>query len=291
MIFWKQSAGRMVESFHHRQPFWYYLPVLVGFLLPLLFWRPLWRALAKARHEPLRRSARFLLCWLGPTFLAFCLISGKQPHYMLPLMPGVALLAASFLAGADVRRGDALVLGLPFAVLFLVLTIGPSIAVWAGLDSPTGFVSLGLGGFHPLISLAAGALAVLLLLRAEGIRSQALAMAAASALLITTVSIQSSRSLFKFYDLAPLGKALEPFKHGPIAVFNQYAGELGFMGRLDRPVDARHREELKAWLAEHPDGTAVLRLDSAERVEAGAVVHAQPFRPNKIFSVVRAKPD
>jgi 4-amino-4-deoxy-L-arabinose transferase-like glycosyltransferase len=289
MIFWKQSAGRMVEAFHHRQPIWFYLPVLAGFLLPLFFWRPWWRALAKARHEPLSRPVRFLLCWLGPAFVAFCLISGKQPHYMLPLMPGVALIAASLLGHADVRQGDARFLAIPFAVLFLVLTLGPPVAAWAGLDSPNGFVSKGLGAFHPLLSLAAGALALLLVLRAQGIRTQALAIAASSALLFATIAVQSSRELFKLYDLAPLGKALDPYKQGPIAVFNQYAGEFGFLARLAHPVEAKRSNELKAWLEEHPDGTAILRHNTTEDPEAGTVIYAQPFRPNKTFSVMRTK--
>lgn len=290
MIFWKQSAGRMVQAFHHRQPFWFYIPVLAGFLLPLFFWRPLWRAAAKARREPLSPPVRFLLCWLGPTFLAFCLISGKQPHYMLPLMPGVALLAAHVLREADARRGDTWLLCILFAVLFLVLSIGPHVAVWSGLDSPTGFVSQGFGSFHPLISLAAGAAAVALLLRASGIRSQAMAIAAASALLITTVSIQCRRGVFAYYDLAPLGHALEPFEKGPIAIFNQYAGEFGFLARLHHPVETKGRDELKGWLEQNPGGTAILRHDAKERPEAGHAVHAQPFRPNKIFSVLRANP-
>ena len=291
MIFWKQSAGRVVQAFHHRQPIWFYVPILAGFLLPLFFWRPLWRALRKARREPLSSPVRFLLCWLGPTFLAFCLVSGKQPHYMLPLMPGMAILAASVLTSADVRRGDAWVLCLPFAILFLVLTIGPSIAVWAGLDLPTGFVSQGFGGFHPLLSLGAGALAILLLVRAKGVPCQALAISAASALLIATVAVQCHRSIFRFYDLAPIGKALEPYKQAPIAVFNQYAGEFGFLARLTHPLEARNRKEVSAWLKSNPTGTAILRHNSTERPEGVAIVYAQPFRTNKIFSVMRAKPD
>jgi hypothetical protein len=208
---------------------------------------------------------------------------------MLPLMPGVALIAASLLGRAEIRPGDARLLAVLFAVLFLVLTLGPSIALWVGRDTPNGFVRQGLGAFHPLLSLAAGALALLLLFRARSIRTQALAMAASSALLLATVAIQCNRGLFKLYDLAPLASALAPYEHGPIAVFNQYAGEIGFMARLTHPVQTKHREELKAWLDEHPDGTGILRDDTGEKPEAGTVVHAQPFRPNKTISVLRAK--
>jgi hypothetical protein len=210
---------------------------------------------------------------------------------MLPLLPGVALLAAGLLTGAEARRGDAWVLCLPFAVLFIVLALGPLIAVWSGHDTPTGYVSRGFGSFHPLLSVAAGALALFLLLRAESVRSQALAIAAASALLIATVSVQCSRGLFGFYDLEPLAKALQPYKQGPIAVLNSYAGEFGFLARLEHPVEEDPHQQLKDWLQEQPEGTAILRHDSRQRLEGAAVVHAQPFRPSKMFSAVRAKPD
>lgn len=291
MIFWEQSAGRMVESFHHRQPFWFYLPVLAAFLLPFLFWRPLWRAAARAWRAPLGRPARFLLCWLLPAFVAFCLISGKQPHYMLPLLPGLALLAASLLADDDARRSDAWHVAALFAVLFLVVLAGPPIASWLGHDSPTGFVSRGFGAFNPVITLAAGAAVVGLLLCAATLRAQALAIAASCALLIATVGVQASRGVFSFYDLSPLAAILEPFRQSPVAVFNQYAGEHGFMARMTHPVEQKHRGELGSWLKEHPDGTAILRHDVDEPPEAGRVVYSQPFRPNKIFSVMRAKPD
>ncbi len=46
MIFWEQSAGRMTKSFAHRQPFWFYVPIMMAFILPLLCWAPL-----LAQHE------------------------------------------------------------------------------------------------------------------------------------------------------------------------------------------------------------------------------------------------
>ena len=36
MIFWGQSAGRMVDSFAHRAPFWFYIPYALFYMLPWL---------------------------------------------------------------------------------------------------------------------------------------------------------------------------------------------------------------------------------------------------------------
>ncbi len=45
MLFWKQSAGRIASSFAHARPFWFYGPILLVFLAPLLAWRPVWAGL------------------------------------------------------------------------------------------------------------------------------------------------------------------------------------------------------------------------------------------------------
>ncbi len=294
MIFWKQSAGRMVEAFHHRQPIWFYLPVLAGFLLPLFFWRPLWRALAKARREPLSRPVRFLLCWLGPTFVAFCLISGKQPHYMLPLMPGVAIIAASLLGRgqmcAAATRGSS---AMPFAVLFLVLTLGPSIAAWAGLDSPNGFVSKGLGAFHPLLSLAAGALALAPAApRAGPAQPGACDRGVERAPLRDGRRSMPAASLFRLYDLAPLGEgARRPTSKGRSpSLTNTRASSVSWRASRTPWRPSTATSSRPGW-RRIPTGTAILRHNSTENPEAGTVVYAQPFRPNKTFSVMRAKPE
>ena len=43
-IFWGQTADRMVESFAHKRPLWWYLPLLPVLLMPWLLWPGLWRA-------------------------------------------------------------------------------------------------------------------------------------------------------------------------------------------------------------------------------------------------------
>ncbi len=52
MIFWRQSAGRMVQSFSHRQPFWFYLLESCSSCSgPLLVWQPLWRSVTSLRKH------------------------------------------------------------------------------------------------------------------------------------------------------------------------------------------------------------------------------------------------
>jgi 4-amino-4-deoxy-L-arabinose transferase-like glycosyltransferase len=95
-IFWGQSAGRMVESFAHRQPFWWYVPILPALLLPWLLWPTVWRAtrrLARGRDRA-DMGLRLAAVWVAGPFVILSAFSGKAPHYLLPVLPALALVAA-----------------------------------------------------------------------------------------------------------------------------------------------------------------------------------------------------
>ncbi|MBV8924879.1 MAG: glycosyltransferase family 39 protein [Bradyrhizobium sp.] len=70
----------------------------------LLFWITFWPgaplagmavpAIWRARREP---GAQYLLAWLVPSWIVFELVLTKLPHYVLPLYPAIAILAAGAL--------------------------------------------------------------------------------------------------------------------------------------------------------------------------------------------------
>lgn len=133
-ILWGQTAGRMAHSFAHPHPWWWYLPMLPAILFPWPLWPQLWRALNRLRTAPPDPGVRLLLVWIVPAFIGFSLISGKQPNYLLPLVPGVALLAAyalHALVGVDLPpRLRALAAASPA----LVLAINTAVIRQVGVD-------------------------------------------------------------------------------------------------------------------------------------------------------------
>lgn len=94
-ILLKQSAGRVIESFSHAKPLYYYFlyfPILFipwSFFLVLLFDPGIRKDLWADRDGSL-----FLFCWVLGTLTFFSLISGKILIYLLPLAPALALLIA-----------------------------------------------------------------------------------------------------------------------------------------------------------------------------------------------------
>ncbi|MFA6019294.1 MAG: glycosyltransferase family 39 protein [Rhodospirillales bacterium] len=116
-----------------------YLLLAVFFLWPgsLL----LWPALKAAWLNRLQPPTRFLLAWIGPSWLVFELIPTKLPHYVLPLYPALALLIAGFAferrgqTGKDMKiwAGIWAVVGLVLAVAAIAapLLYGPGFSLWS----------------------------------------------------------------------------------------------------------------------------------------------------------------
>lgn len=106
-IFVGQTSGRLVRSFAHRRPFWWYVPQLLWMTLPWLAWPTFWRrvrASRLARRMGERRASdgglRFCAVWAVGAFVAFTLVSGKQVHYLLPELPAFALVVARVVLAA-----------------------------------------------------------------------------------------------------------------------------------------------------------------------------------------------
>ena len=92
----------------HGSPPGYYLALLLLTFWPgsLLVW-PALGAAWRTRTEP---AVRFLLAWLVPAWFLFELVPTKLPHYVLPLYPALAILAAAwvsrFTAASDKTMGE-----------------------------------------------------------------------------------------------------------------------------------------------------------------------------------------
>lgn len=87
-ILWGQTAGRVQNSFSHDHPWWWYFPILLALFIPWVLMPSFWRAL---RCSMTSRTQRWLMYSALLPFVIFMLMSGKQPHYLIPLMPLVAL--------------------------------------------------------------------------------------------------------------------------------------------------------------------------------------------------------
>jgi 4-amino-4-deoxy-L-arabinose transferase-like glycosyltransferase len=109
---WEKNVGSFVsEESRHPNPFYYYVPALLGGFFPWSAFLPLtvWKLLRRPTGSDPGRL--FLLVWAGFVFVFFSAATSKLPTYVLPLFPAVALLVgdlwARFLSDRDggLRRG------------------------------------------------------------------------------------------------------------------------------------------------------------------------------------------
>jgi 4-amino-4-deoxy-L-arabinose transferase-like glycosyltransferase len=98
------------DLYHHRQPFWFYVPV---FLLAMMPWtivlilaiaeraRLIWSEgkEKEAFSSPEDSWPLFLLIWMLVPILFFSASQSKLPGYILPAVPAGALLVAEYLSG------------------------------------------------------------------------------------------------------------------------------------------------------------------------------------------------
>ncbi|MFN3279561.1 MAG: ArnT family glycosyltransferase [Paracoccus hibiscisoli] len=266
-VLWRQSGGRMVASFAHRQPWWFFAA-----LLPLMIWPFGWTASGLAALHPRRLWAqpgtRLVALWAAGAIACFSLISGKQAQYLLPEMPAFALLLAG---GLPMRRwtGHDLWLAVPLVGLGLAYAAaaGGQISVLARLGDPLSLWSLALGTACLVVGIAA-----FLRLGAAPIALAALPLA-----LMIGLHAGLSPLLFARYDMRALGLAVAPFDQAGIAVTDgSYHAQLNFAGRLQTPVARLTPADIAAWQQAHPAG--VLLDQTGAPIEGMTAIARLPYR-------------
>ncbi|MCY3846556.1 MAG: glycosyltransferase family 39 protein [Acidobacteria bacterium] len=130
------------------RPLWYYLPIVAGGLLPWTPFAVLWApALGGAWRARRAGATEFRLAWWALAPLAFYTLSvGKQPRYVLPVLPPLAVLLAAAMRRAAApgteRRG--LLTGAAVASGLLVVLVAerlyavrPLLVEWSGAWIPS----------------------------------------------------------------------------------------------------------------------------------------------------------
>ena len=285
-ILWSQSSERIVESFAHERPLWWYVAVLPVLLFPWTIWPRLWRAVSRLRLA-VDPGFRFCLCWFAAALVLLTMFSGKQPHYVLPFLPALALIAARALgrAGEDTPEPRRLTPSLVYALLGLTLAGVGGWLAWV----PGASEAAGLPGWAREVAPWPGFVVVALGLVAASLRIAAPARAVAvltvqTAVLVGAIHLAGTRVLAEAYDLNPAAQHLAALEREarPIVQLWTYHGQYHFLGRLTRPIDIIDRRELAAWLRRHPDGRVIVYHRRSAAFAPPGPEFIQPFRGRRV---------
>ncbi|MEO3430324.1 glycosyltransferase family 39 protein [Pelagibius sp. CAU 1746] len=282
MILWGQTAERMVKSFAHARPFWYYLPLLPLFALPWGWWPPLWRWLRRDAWRGSTQAPRFCAIWFATVFVAFSLISGKQIHYLLPALPALALIAArAIVASGDtvLRQRDLL---LPLLPMILVGLSAPLMELADAMELP-GRLPQAQAYLERLRSDWPGwallaVLSLLLFATPRRAKAQAGAIAGAVALALSAGHMIAAAA-FATYDWSRIADTVHRRQSCGLAWFGDYSGEFGYLARVTEPVSRTNPDSLEGWLAAHPGGVAINKgLAPGARDSLPPPDEAMPYR-------------
>lgn len=279
-ILWGQTSGRVLQSFAHGRPFWWYLPMLLLLLFPWALWPPLWRAVARLEFRA-DAGVAFCTVWFVAGLALLSLISGKQPHYILPAAPAFALLAAR--AGATVLRApNHWSGGLPGA---MVVVAGLALAAaaawqWGGQGIGGSTLPEGAGGAALWLALALIALGIASILWRPRLGSSRMTLLAVqSVALVVAVHLVLGSAASAIYDLRGAARTIAMFQDSGRAVANvgKYHGQYHFLGRLEEPIATIDGTEVAAWFENNPDGL-VISYHRTFSDAFGAPVYTQRYR-------------
>lgn len=130
-IFQHNFQRYLTPLFQHRQPFWFFGPILLLAVLPwtVLLWPAAREGLRLWREQSWKNSPGFFFaCWATFPVFFFSLSQSKLPGYILPAIPPLALLLAVALSRAAVADSEAgqhsfRTIGVALGITWIVLGI------------------------------------------------------------------------------------------------------------------------------------------------------------------------
>jgi 4-amino-4-deoxy-L-arabinose transferase-like glycosyltransferase len=246
-----QTAGRMVQSFAHREPFWWYLPWIPVCLMPWIGNARTWKGLSLLQLDS---GGKFLCSWTIGAFLILSLVSGKQIHYLIPIAPAAALLIARLITAVPQpsSRGELL-----FIVTGTVLmAVSPLF-----FNHVPSFSAVGLQDIIPDRYWAAmvGCACLLLVRPSRRLERQVALISFSSVMMVCIVVGAAAENFWPGYDMTPLANFIK-VQDEPVVWFGEYQGQLNFLGRRPFLPVAETQGDMREWLAAHPSGRVIMRI-------------------------------
>jgi len=277
-ILWGQTVNRVADSFAHKRPVWWYLPWLPVLLLPWILFTPTWRG-----SSPLAEDAgrRLVIIWIVATVVIFSFVSGKQVHYLIPVLPAFSLLMARNAASCD-NGTDAARWHLPVAALYLVL--GLVLFSISFLKLGHALQNCSVAELRPTAIGLSAIGSVMFVLKQRSLTTLINYTAVSSALLCVLI-VFGGNSFFNRYDLHAISDAVKVKQDAGYQVihYGKYHGQYQFIGRLQQPLVALESKEAVADYAAKHDKVALITYEpeSAPR-EKTDIFFQQPFRSKQV---------
>ncbi len=265
------------SRFNDPRPWWFYLPVLAGGLLP---WTPVALVWVRPVSDFLKRRRDVgtvelrLLLWTVLPLVFFTLSVGKQPRYVLPVLPPMALLLASAIiartsewhsrGGMRVRPRPNLtvVAGCVLAGLFLI-----ALAVMLYRAKPL-FLNVPELATLIVVILTAGAGTAVVAVSLTSAWRAAPAVLALGAAVTFAALPYGTLPAAHVSAVSEMARLVRDARTGgeAIGTYKVFVRNLVFYTRT-KHTDLIHDEHILDWLGKNPRALIVLPTSEAERLE------------------------
>ncbi len=205
----------LTPIFHHIQPWWFFIPIMILTVLPwsaLLFALGSDAAAAWRARDWAARPGLYFGCWSVFTVLFFSLSKSKLPDYVLPAVPPLVLLLAHA-AARLIQRGDETARGVAMGLGATWIALVAGAEIW--LRKPMGAPFAGITALQYSL-IAAGAIgAVIAVLGSRGrIAAALLANAVLVSFLLGVANWTVLPALDANYSSRATASAAAPFISG-----------------------------------------------------------------------------
>ena len=270
-ILFEQTVTRYAGAWHHHEPPWHYLTQVIPVLwLPLValtpwLW-PRWRAALRDRDT----LVAVLLAWVVIVLVFFSASSGKRGVYVLPAVPALAMAAAPWLPELLRARGPRrIAFGLALALLALA-AVG---AMYFAIDADAAGRVLRDYAIHPVLPLAAAAVAAAVPVMWLRVRDGWLAYAGTLAAVLVTIGVliyprmdamRSGRAFVAKVEEASRGVAelgIVGFREQHLLHLRRPTVNFGHARWRERPVEAA---DAAAWLVARPGRALLVEREARE---------------------------
>jgi len=288
-ILWEQYAGRVVDAFAHKRPFWWYIPWIPIVMMPWILYRGFWVGVVRVFKERLDKGIEFLLIWLGGVLIIFSLISGKQLHYIAPDFLAFALFIARALSLSREKLTKPYLFATIYLLFGFILILAPLFIkgkLLPYLDMKAFIISGGVLIFY------AG---YLFIKRFNSQKEIIHTLSIGGVLLIFAVHYSINLYL-KSQDLTRFSKIIDNLQKSGVVVghLGKYHDQFHFYGRLHKPLkiidDSKEKKskELREFIKNYPNGVIVTYSKRGLKYNKDVIFASTKFRLKDVV-LVKAK--
>ena len=304
-FFVQHHFARYVSNrYHHPQPFWFYLPITLALALPWTFFLlggVAGAAGVNARAEDAASKLRVLaLAWLLVPLLFFSASGSKLPGYVLPAIPGAALLAGDSLHRYLRGVGGVLAMRLTGVLAFAAFGVGIAVLVFhRGGELGAAMSGLHLGYIVALLlTLGLAGLVAFFFARHRALS----AVTVVGATLLTVALLVASGAFERAARKETMGRALAEAREkglGELPVVNLHdverttefyaARRLGYDERGE-PLKLEGAGEVEEFARAHGgQALVVVRLREEHQLLEHATLESQRVADNGRYALVHVK--